>query len=56
LYKDKIIVLVSHRLSTIKDADEIIYMDKGHVVESGRYSELIEKRGLFWRLFRDQVE
>jgi ABC-type multidrug transport system fused ATPase/permease subunit len=56
IYKDKTMVMVSHRLSTIKDVDEIIYMDKGQVVERGTYSELIEKKGLFWRLFKEQVE
>ena len=56
IFKDKTMIMISHRLSTIKDVDEIIYMDKGQVVEKGTYSELIEKKGLFWGLFKEQVE
>lgn len=56
MYKDKTMIMISHRLSTIKDVDEIIYMDKGQVVEQGSYSELTGKKGLFWKLFKGQVE
>ncbi len=55
LYESKTMIIVSHRLSTIRDVDEIIYMDKGQVVEKGSYSELIEKKGLVWELFREQL-
>ena len=55
LYESKTMIIVSHRLSTIRDVDEIIYMDKGRVVEKGSYPELIEKKGLVWELFREQL-
>ncbi len=56
IYKNKIIIMISHRLSTIKDVDEIIYMKDGQVAEKGTYSELIEREGLFRGLFKEQIE
>ena len=43
-------IVVAHRLSTIEDCDRIIVMDKGSVVEVGSYEELMEARGLFYRM------
>jgi len=43
----KTIIIISHRISTVKNADVIYVMDKGCIIESGTYEELMEKRGLF---------
>lgn len=48
-------IIVAHRLSTIKNADKILVLDKGKIVESGKFDELMEKGGLFARLVRRQV-
>lgn len=48
-------LIVAHRLSTIKNADRIIVIDGGSIVEDGSYSELIAKNGLFSRLARRQL-
>jgi ABC-type multidrug transport system fused ATPase/permease subunit len=56
IYCQKTIILVSHRLSAIKDVDEIICMDKGQVVEQGPHSILIESKGFYYSLFKNQIE
>ena len=51
LVKDKTVIMIAHRLKTIKNADKIIVLDKGCIVEEGRHSELLEKQGLYARLW-----
>ncbi len=53
LAKGKTVIMIAHRLSTIKNADCIYVMDDGKVVESGKREELIEKGGLFAKMWRD---
>lgn len=55
-YKGKTVVIVAHRLSTVKNADQIIALDNGQVVEIGDHSTLIEKKGLYYNLVRNQLE
>ncbi len=47
LFTDKTVIIIAHRISTLKRADMIIVMDKGTLVESGSYNELLSKDGLF---------
>ena len=54
--RDKTIVAVSHRLSTVRKADEIIMMEQGKVVERGTYDELIACDGRFYRMFESQIK
>lgn len=56
LYKGKTVVIVAHRLSTVKNADKIIVLDKGQVVEEGTHSTLIENKGLYYHLVKNQLE
>lgn len=53
--KDKTIITVSHRLSTIKKADRIYVMHEGRLIETGTYAELIAARGHFYRMFESQL-
>lgn len=55
-YVDKTIIVISHRLSAIRNMDEIVCLDKGRVVESGGHEELLQRRGVYWGLFREQIE
>ncbi len=45
--------LIAHRLSTVVDADLIVVMDRGRIVEQGRYADLMAQGGVFWRLARE---
>ena len=51
---DKTLVIISHRLSTIKGADHIIVLDEGRVIEQGTFKTLLEKRGLFYKYWQEQ--
>jgi ATP-binding cassette, subfamily B, multidrug efflux pump len=47
-------LVVSHRIKAIRDADLIVVLDRGRVVETGRHEELFERRGVYWKLLRRQ--
>jgi ATP-binding cassette, subfamily B, bacterial len=52
----KTVIVVAHRLSTVKDADQIIVMEKGELVEIGNHQTLTEKRGRYYQLIKNQLE
>lgn len=53
--KDKTIITISHRLTTIKKADVVYMMQDGRIVEQGTCRELIDKKGAFYRMFESQL-
>ncbi|MEM6866131.1 MAG: ATP-binding cassette domain-containing protein, partial [Bacteroidota bacterium] len=55
-YKGKTVVIVAHRLSTVKNADKIIVLDQGKIVEDGNHQELTSKKGLYYSLVKNQLE
>lgn len=55
-YRGRTVVVVAHRLSTVRDADRIIVMDGGRVVETGNHSELTARRGVYYNLVKNQLE
>ena len=50
-----ITILIAHRLSTILHADCIFVLEKGHIIESGKHAELLELRGLYYAMWRQQI-
>lgn len=55
-YKGKTVVIVAHRLSTVRNADKIVVLDKGRIAEEGTHKELTERRGLYYQLVKNQLE
>lgn len=55
-FKGKTVVIVAHRLSTVKNADQIVVLDKGQIVETGTHIELSKKKGAYYELVKNQLE
>lgn len=56
LVEDKTVIMITHRLRSVVGADQIFVLDDGKLVESGTHSELMEKKGLYQRLYHIQQE
>lgn len=56
LFCNKTVVIVAHRLSTVKNADNIIVLDHGKIVEQGNHASLVAKKGYYYELVRNQLE
>lgn len=55
-FKDKTAVVIAHRLSTVKNAHQIVVLDKGKIVEVGNHKELIKNKGNYYNLVKNQLE
>ena len=55
-FKNRTVIIVAHRLSTVKHADKIIVLENGAVAEEGTHAELIEKKGNYFELVKNQLE
>ena len=55
-FRGKTVVVVAHRLSTVKNADQIVVLEKGEVVETGTHKELIKMKSAYYNLVKDQLE
>jgi ATP-binding cassette subfamily B protein len=53
--KEQITLLIAHRLSTIMHADRIYVLEKGSVVETGTHATLLEEKGLYYAMWRQQI-
>ena len=53
--REAITILIAHRLSTIMHADTIFVLERGHIVESGHHADLLEQKGLYYAMWRQQV-
>jgi len=55
-FKGRTAVVIAHRLSTVRDADQIIVLDKGKIAETGTHTSLVEKRGIYFNLVQNQLD
>ncbi|MBP1618671.1 MAG: transporter ATP-binding protein [Bacteroidetes bacterium] len=55
-YRDKTVIIVAHRLSTVKNADQIVVLDSGKIVEVGDHSKLVQQKGKYFELVKNQLE
>ncbi len=55
-YEGRTVIVVAHRLSTVKKADKIVVLEKGQIVEVGIHKDLIQKKGHYYRLIKNQLE
>lgn len=55
-YKGRTVLIIAHRLSTVRDADQILVLDHGKVAERGSHDSLIEKKGIYFHLVKNQLE
>jgi ATP-binding cassette, subfamily B, bacterial len=55
-FKGKTVVIVAHRLSTVKHADTIVVLEKGEIIEQGSHEELTRQRGAYYNLVKNQLE
>lgn len=54
-FAGKTVIVVAHRLSTVKNADNIVVLENGSIIEAGAHAELIDLRGAYYRLVREQL-
>lgn len=55
-FKNRTVLVIAHRLSTVKNAHQIVVLDKGIIVESGNHQELVAKKGSYYELVKNQLE
>ena len=53
--KNRTFIVIVYRISTVKNADKIMFLDKGEIIEQGTHDELIEKNGEYLKLVQNQL-
>lgn len=55
-FKNKTVVVIAHRLSTVMNADQIVVLEKGKIIEVGNHQELVAKKGSYFKLVKNQLQ
>jgi len=55
-FKGRTVIVVAHRLSTVRNADQILVMEHGRIVETGNHESLVRKQGSYYHLVKNQLE
>jgi ATP-binding cassette subfamily B protein len=55
-FRNKTVIIVAHRLSTVRNADKIVVLEGGRIIETGNHQELVESRGAYYNLVKNQLE
>lgn len=55
-YKGKTVVIIAHRLSTVKSADQIVVLENGKIIEKGNHLDLVDKKGAYYQLVKNQLD
>ena len=55
-FKDKTVIIIAHRLSTVKDADNIVVLGKGRIIESGTHESLLKAKSAYYALVKNQLQ
>jgi ATP-binding cassette, subfamily B, bacterial len=55
-FRGKTVIVVAHRLSTVRNSDKIVVLDMGRIIETGTHESLIAKRGAYYNLVKNQLE
>ena len=55
-FSGRTVIVVAHRLSTVVNADKIIYLENGRIAEQGTHRQLVDRRGKYYELIRNQLE
>jgi ATP-binding cassette subfamily B protein len=55
-FRGRTVIVVAHRLSTVRNADQIVVLDKGKIAEAGKHDDLIAKKGSYYNLVKNQLE
>jgi ATP-binding cassette subfamily B multidrug efflux pump len=56
LMEGRTVFVIAHRLSTVKNADQILVLDGGRIIERGNHEELLEKQGVYYQLYTGAFE